>query len=447
MSLTQKRKLTRTERNCILALVQPHRGLSMKCREAVRARLVDPLKDALEDIELCPIMLIPLMKRIRMEVLKSEVPNGESVGLLMAQSLGEKQTQSTLNTFHTAGQAHLNPVARFQELLNATHNPKRRSMIVRTKTKCSTLAEIRNLSQPFVSTKLKDLLIRAEVLPDSKAAHKETFYRIFSKMGHSPYKESNTIIRLYLNKEELFKRNIAPKRIAERLEMCYNDVTCVYGPIGLAIVDVNLIDVDEEPKSIEEYTPALYSITIQGIDDIKQTFFEQDDDGWFMRTVGSNFLEMAQVLSIDFAELISDDMWQIYECLGIEATRDFLVYEYSKVVKAGGGGLSLRHVLLIVDIMTQSGSLTAISRYGMDRGFTGPLAKASFEESLHNFMTAGVNAEEEEAKGCSASLMIGKPIGVGTGSFGLIQAFSEKEDPEDSEESDSGSSSDDLEFL
>ena len=35
-------------------------------------------------------------------------------------------------------------------------------------------------------------------------------------------------------------------------------------------------------------------------------------------------------------------------------------------------------------------------------------------------MMAGVNAEKESAKGCSSSLMIGKPISVGTGCIQLL---------------------------
>ena len=52
---------------------------------------------------------------------------GESVGVICAQSIGEKQTQTTLNTFHKAGQSEktmTTGVPRFQELLNATKNPK-----------------------------------------------------------------------------------------------------------------------------------------------------------------------------------------------------------------------------------------------------------------------------------------------------------------------------------
>ena len=48
------------------------------------------------------------------------------------------------------------------------------------------------------------------------------------------------------------------------------------------------------------------------------------------------------------------------------------------------------------------------------------MAKASFEESLENFLKAGVNGEKENANGVSASIMLGKMPNIGTGVFDLI---------------------------
>ena len=56
----------------------------------------------------------------------SIIQAGESIGVICAQSIGEKQTQTTLNTFHTTGMSEKTMTAgvpRFQELLNATKKP------------------------------------------------------------------------------------------------------------------------------------------------------------------------------------------------------------------------------------------------------------------------------------------------------------------------------------
>ena len=48
------------------------------------------------------------------------------VGVIAAQSIGEKQTQSTLNTFHATGLSNqtVAGVQRVEEIINATSNQK-----------------------------------------------------------------------------------------------------------------------------------------------------------------------------------------------------------------------------------------------------------------------------------------------------------------------------------
>ena len=77
----------------------------------------------LETIEVYPEILDTLRQEIHKNFYKSLVQPGENVGVLCAQSIGEKQTQSTLNSFHAAGiavQMVLTGVPRFLEILNAT---------------------------------------------------------------------------------------------------------------------------------------------------------------------------------------------------------------------------------------------------------------------------------------------------------------------------------------
>jgi len=415
-----KRPLKPDELKCILSLIQPHRGHPSSCAKAVRDKLLAPLLPALKNIHLYPSMIIPFMKEIQRAQMQCQIANGESVGLLMAQSLGEKQTQSTLNTFHTAGSVRSGATQgtpRFQELLNATHHPKGKGMTIRMIEKCETIMDVRRATRSFIYATVGDVLYHTKIMENVEEVHGSKTYKLYSKIFNKNFKSANVIIRLQLDRAQLFQRHITPAEVARVIEDHYDDVSCVHGPTEASFVDVNLT-CEEDDKTIEDYAPALQGVVIKGVEGLKHVYYDEDKDGWFARTNGSNFLTMAQVEGVNTYELQSDDMWQIYESLGIEAARAFLVEEYSKVVTAGGG-LALRHVLLIVDIMTRTGTLTAISRYGMDRNYTGALQKASFEESLANFVQAGANAEIEAAKGCSASIMMGKPVSVGTGSFGL----------------------------
>ena len=46
---------------------------------------------------------------------------------------------------------------------------------------------------------------------------------------------------------------------------------------------------------------------------------------------------------------------------------------------------------------------------------TGPIAKASFEESLDNFLKAGFFGIKDNTNGISASILCGKNSNIGTG--------------------------------
>jgi hypothetical protein len=112
-------------------------------------------------------------------------------------------------------------------------------------------------------------------------------------------------------------------------------------------------------------------------------------------------------------------MWEIYNVFGIEAVRQFLIDEFMDVVSSDGTFVNSSHVELLVDLMVYTGSIISISRYGQKKVGSGPLSKASFEESLENFLKAGLNGEIETTEGVSASIMLGKIPKTGTGIFDL----------------------------
>ena len=49
-------------------------------------------------------------------------------------------------------------------------------------------------------------------------------------------------------------------------------------------------------------------------------------------------------------------MWEIYEIFGIEAARQSLIDEFMDVVSSDGTFINKRHILLLADIMTFSGT-------------------------------------------------------------------------------------------
>ena len=86
----------------------------------------------------------------------SQIQPGESVGVITGESIGERQTQMTLNTFHSAGLAIntvLTGVPRFSELLNATKDPKATTCNIFFNKKINSITELREI----ISNKIKQI--------------------------------------------------------------------------------------------------------------------------------------------------------------------------------------------------------------------------------------------------------------------------------------------------
>jgi DNA-directed RNA polymerase II subunit RPB1 len=113
-------------------------------------------------------------------------------------------------------------------------------------------------------------------------------------------------------------------------------------------------------------------------------------------------------------------MWEVYNTMGIEATREFLIEEFTNVVSSDGTFINPSHILLLVDVMTYQGNITSVSRYGMKKEQMGVLSRASFEESLDQFCNAGFYSEKDLIKSVSANIMVGKRSSIGSGLCGLM---------------------------
>ena len=135
---------------------------------------------------------------------------------------------------------------------------------------------------------------------------------------------------------------------------------------------------------------------------------------------GGNFIELMKHNMFIPYKCMSDNIREIKQVFGIEATRKFLVMELKRIMSSDGSYVNLRHIELLSDFMTRNGILISVSRYGLNKQDCGPLAKASFEESLENFLKAGIYTETEDLKGVSASVMVSKRIRMGTGLNDLL---------------------------
>jgi DNA-directed RNA polymerase II subunit RPB1 len=385
---------------------------------------------------------------------------GEQVGIIAAQSIGEPSTQMTLNTFHLAGVAAKSNmtrgVPRLKELLKVTQNPKATSLTVFLKPEFRTKKEkAREVAQDLELTLLRDITVKAAIYFDPDVDKGETileedrdlirFFKIFEdqqtnqtyKSGSEEKASSRWVLRLVLDRERMFNKNITmddiafvlDNRFGEEIRMTYSDFNSTKLVLRINLMGVDMLDDLGNLKKFQN--KLLNSVVIRGVPGIKAVTFRKDselveyregkfqqiENHYVLDTDGSNFLEVMNHPAVDGRKLVSTHVHDILENLGIEATRQVLLNEISELFEEAG--VNFRHLGLLCDVMTRAGRLMSVDRYGINKNDIGPLAKASFEETERILMKAAIFGEVDPITGVSANIMMGQPIRGGT-SFSQI---------------------------
>jgi len=399
-----------------------------------------------------------LMEIIVVTHMKSWVQPGDQVGIVAAQSIGEPATQMTLNTFHQAGVASKSAVTRgvprLRELLKVTQNPKASSLTIYMKPEYRNNKEkAREVVQDLELTVLRNITDKVAIYWDEKDEttvvedDKELmkFYKLFEKGlldDEEVDKESLSkwVLRLELNREEMFNRNISIQEVVSVIKTQFGneDVNIVYSDYNsnklvMRIRIPNRADRDRDTSSqLDDFTnlkkfqnKLLTSIVIRGLPGIKAVTFRNDKqyvemvegkyqqvEQFVLDTDGSNFIKVMNHPAVDGTKLYSTNVWDVYEVLGIEATRAILFNEINGLFESVG--VNYRHLCLLCDVMTRFGKLMSIDRYGINKNDIGTLAKASFEETEKILLKAALFGEVDPVTGVSANIMMGQAIRGGT---------------------------------
>jgi len=379
---------------------------------------------------------------------------------------------NTLNTFHQAGVASKSAVTRgvprLRELLKVTQNPKATSLTIYLKPEYRNNKEkAREVVQDLELTLLHTITNKVGIywdINDTSTIIEEdkqlmAFYSMieeafFKESGESAETVSKWVLRLELNREEMFNRNISIQEVVSVIKMQFKNINVVYSDYNsdklmMRIRMTDKMDTKDTASKMDDLTnlkkfqnKLLNSIVIRGVPGIKDVTFRKDKqyvevvtstemvngqeiktskyeqvEQFVLDTNGSNFIKVMNHPMVDGTKVYSTNVWDVYEVLGIEATRATLFNEINGLFDSVG--VNYRHLCLLCDVMTRSGQLMSIDRYGINKNDIGTLAKASFEETEKILLKAALFGEVDPVTGVSANIMMGQPIRGGT-SFSQI---------------------------
>ena len=407
---------------------------------------------------------------------------GEMVGIVAAQSIGELGTQATLDSFHSSGTAAAvqatSGVPRLKELLSVSKNIKTPTLLIYMKSDVSQVVEpiepedgdddekkqdprIQEAKERSIKvkqileiTRLCDILDGTEIYWDPPGSNGLNtglqndvgimdIYRAFSEVDTNEHSNSPWVLRLKLNKEKLRAIGLTMLDVYLRIYNSYSqNIQCVFSDDNApelifrirmtkeSVKDINQDDAISALKAMEHNI--VNNIILKGIKGIKKVsmrakkrnVYNSDKDlfenitEWVLDTDGTNLQKILANPNIDPVRTYSNDIYEIYEILGIEAARNALYREFMEVV--GDGSINYRHMSLLLDTMTNRGNLMSVDRHGINRGDVGPLAKSSFEETTDMLINASVFSEYDHINGVSANIMLGQLPPCGTGDHEIM---------------------------
>ena len=426
-------KLTEVEIEYILDFIKPNLSIPIETAESLVNLHKNKLRKQLVNIELYKEDIEDLKKEIMKCFFKSQTIPGESVGMCAAQSYGEINTQSTLNTFHKAGDTDktvVTGVARFEELINATKLPKSSSCFLYLKYGNKSIKEIRNTVKDSITELSIDRL--CSEVTEIMNKDRDYWYDIYESIYNKKI-EFKHCIRLKLKMNVMYEFLLKIEDITKKLKI-YDDFHVVHSPHNIGIIDIfidtsniqlsdeQLYYITDENKEIiylqEVVKPNIKNIIVSGIKGIKNIFYLKDKSRpgeWMIETEGSNIPELMSLDFIDTYRSYSNNPWDMLNFFGISSAKSIFYNEFIQLMPT----LNTCHAKLLCSKMTITGTIMPLTRFSVKKDTCGPISKASFEESTDNFINAAIYGEEENTKGVSASIICGKRPIIGTGIMDL----------------------------
>ncbi|WGI17270.1 DNA-directed RNA polymerase subunit A'' [Methanonatronarchaeum sp. AMET-Sl] len=319
---------------------------------------------------------------------EKQVNYGEAVGTVAAQSIGEPGTQMTMRTFHYAGVAEINVtlgLPRLIEIVDARKTPSSPMMTVKLEKEIANDREkARKIAWKIEETKIKNI---AEIEPNP----------------------SQMKILLKLDETMLDRRDLTEEQVINIIESEINlDITKEDNKI---VIRTKKSSYRELLRNVEK----LKEIKVAGINGIKRAIIRKEDDEYTVYTEGSAFKKVLKIDGVDSQKTKTNDVHEINNALGIEAARQALINEAMDTLREQGLEVNVRHIMLVADVMTNTGRLKQIGRHGVSGDKESVLARAAFEVTVKHLLNAGKKGQSDELKGIPENVIVGQPIELGTG--------------------------------
>ncbi|MBU2497055.1 MAG: DNA-directed RNA polymerase subunit A' [Nanoarchaeota archaeon] len=333
--------------------------------------------------------------------LKEKITPGEAIGIITAQSFGEPSTQMTLNVFHFAGVAEFAitlGLPRLIELFDARKEPTTPVMEIFLKSEYNNESDAEKIAAKIKEVSLKEVVSEIKIN--------------FTDMK----------IDMSLESKELKHHKINPEGIIEALKD--KNLVIKQTKEGLSIKPKDKADY----KDLYKIKAKIGDVVISGVKNIKEVLplKRRGERDYIILTYGSNLKEVLQMKEVNSSKTRTNNIYEIASELGIEAARQLIIDETKSVIEKQGISIDEKHIKLIADLMTASGSVLGVTRTGIIKQKGSILARAAFETPIKHFVAATLSGEKDYLASVIENVIINQPVPVGTGLPGLLVKVGKK---------------------
>lgn len=321
-----------------------------------------------------------------------KITPGEAVGVITAQSFGEASTQMVLNVFHHAGVAQMQVtqgLPRLIEILDARKKPSTPMMEIYLDKEHNNEKDARVIAEKIKEVMLKDIADEIKIDFSSKK------------------------VIIELSGSALRTVHVGAERISERL----NDKGFSVKGSGNKL---NVEAPDLDFKGLYKLKEKLKGTIISGIKTVDQVVVAQRGKDYAVLASGSDLKEILKYKGVDKDKVFSNDIHDVAKVLGIESARQTIINEINAVIDSQGLDINERHLKLIADAMTSSGTVKGVTRMGIISDKASVLARATFETPEKQFINATIQGARDELNSVIENILLNQPVPVGTGLPGLL---------------------------
>ena len=323
---------------------------------------------------------------------KGQIDPGEAIGIVTAQSFGESSTQMVLRTFHFAGVQEMQVTTglpRLIEIFDGRKKPTSPKMEIYLDKDHNNEKNARNFAEKIKEATLKE--IAHEIIFDF----------------------SDKKIEIKIDGKAMRGSHLTLSKIVDKLKDMKYKVKEKGDSVILDASDLSF-------KAIYKLKEKLKNTVISGVKNIRQILIVKRDKDFVIMTLGTNLQDIINMKEVNKEKIISNDLYEVAEVLGIEAARQLIIDEISKVLEGQGIDIDMRHLKLAADSMCNTGTIKGVTRMGIIAQKSSILARATFETPVKQFVNSTIKGTKDKLSSVIENIILNQPVPIGTGLPGLL---------------------------